>query len=267
MDKQSDLTLYEFTITKKALMDIDEHERMFFVLLGFASNEIIILYKVVLAIEVFQRDAEDIENQAWFAQRNFISRLLIAKMFEAWEKLFQQLFFRNPLGREYELVFSQKAKESCAELRKFFGRTPYLAAVRNHYVFHYPSHELNAAMPNIPDDEDWKIYVSETVGNSLYYLSEMVASHAISAEINPDRFKGYDKMFEDRDFLAHHIIELCTGCMSVFVKRHLGLRMEDGMPISIKVPGEFDVKLPFFTGLVPEKYGTKLDQRSTMRSP
>ena len=101
MDKQADLTVYEFTITKKALMDIDERERMFFVLLGFACNEIIILQKVALAIDVFNRDAEGIERQAYTVQASFIARLLIAKMFEAWDKLFKKLFFKSPFGRDY----------------------------------------------------------------------------------------------------------------------------------------------------------------------
>ena len=102
MDKQSDLTVYEFAITKTALMAIDERERMFFVLLGFACNEIIILQKVALAIDVFNRNTEGIERQAYFVQGSFISRLLIAKMFEAWEKLFKKLFFKSPFRRDYE---------------------------------------------------------------------------------------------------------------------------------------------------------------------
>lgn len=252
MDKQSDLTLYEFTITKKALMDIDERERMFFVLLGFACNEIIILHKVALAINVFHRDTEGVERQAYTVQENIIARLLIAKMFEAWEKLFQQLFFNSPFGRDYEPDFSPKAKEALADLRKFFAENGYVAALRNHYVFHYPSHQLNAAMPGIPDHDDWKIYLSETYGNSLYYLSEMVACHAMIAEVNPDKATGYEKMIADRDYVAHRIIALSTGCMNVFVKRHLALSMQDGTPITIKVPDLLDVKLPFFTGLAPE---------------
>ena len=253
MDKQADLTVYEFTITKKALMDIDERERMFFVLLGFACNEIIILQKVALAIDVFNRDAEGIERQAYTVQASFIARLLIAKMFEAWDKLFKKLFFKSPFGRDYEPNFSPKAKEALADLRKFFGQNRYVAALRNQYVFHYPSDELNAAMPGIPDDEDWKIYLSETTGNSLYYLSEMVAGHAIIAEVNPDKAAGYEKIMTDRDYVAGHIITLSTGCMNVFVKRHLGLRMEDGTPITIKVPDLLNVELPFFTGQVPGK--------------
>ncbi len=110
MDKQSDLTVYEFTITKAALMGIDERERMFFVLLGFACNEIITLQKIVLAIEVFNRDTEGVEKRAYAVQGGFISRLLIAKMFEAWTKLFQQLFFNSPFRRDYEPVFSPKAR-------------------------------------------------------------------------------------------------------------------------------------------------------------
>ena len=82
MDKRSDLKVYEFTISKKTLMDVDERERMFFVLLGFACNEIIILHKIALAIDVFNKGTEGIEEKAYTAQANFLARLLIAKMFE-----------------------------------------------------------------------------------------------------------------------------------------------------------------------------------------
>ncbi len=251
MDKQSDLTIYEFTMTKTALMDIDKRERMFFVLLGFVCNEIIILHKVAIAIDVFNRDTEGVERQAYTVQGSFIARLLLAKMFEAWEKLFKKLFFKSPFRRDYEPVLSPKAKEALDDLGEFFAQNPYVAALRNQYVFHYPSYQLNAAMPGIPDDDDWKIYLSETVGNSLYYLSEMVAGHAIIAEVNLDKAAGYKKIIADRNYLASRIITLSTGCMNVFVKRHLGLRMEDGTPITIKIPDHLDVKLPFFTGQLP----------------
>ena len=124
----------------------------------------------------------------------------------------------------------------------------YVSTLRNQYVFHYPSAELNAAMPGIPDDEDWKIYLSETDGNSLYYLSEMVAGRAMIAEGNPDKAVGYEKIMADCDSVARHIMALSTGCMNVFIKRHLGMSIEDGTPITIKVPDLHDVKLPFYTG-------------------
>ncbi len=146
-------------------------------------------------------------------------------------------------GESYQLV----------EFRKFFGQNPYVAALRNQYVFHYPSNQLNAAMLGIPDNEDWKIYLSETDGNSLYYLSEMVAGHAMIDEVDPNKAAGFEKIMADRDYAACHIIALSNSCMNVFVKRHVGLRMEDATPITIKVPDLLDVKLPFFTGQVPEK--------------
>jgi len=136
MGTQSDLTIYEFTITKQTLMDIDERERMFFILLGFACNEIIILNKIALTIDVSSKDTEGVENKAYAAQGYFISRLLIAKMFEAWDKLFQQLFFKSSFRRDYEQDFSPKAKEALAGLGKFFGQNGYVATLRNHYVFH-----------------------------------------------------------------------------------------------------------------------------------
>lgn len=252
MDKQSSTTVYEFTVTKAALMDIDERERLFFVLLGLACNEIIILQKVALAIDVYNKDTEGVERQAHTVQGNFISRLLIAKMFEAWEKLFRQLFFKSPFRRDYEPDFSPKAKEALDDLGRFFAQNQYVATLRNQYVFHYPSDRLIAAMPDIPEDEDWKIYLSETDGNSLYYLSEMVAGHAMFAEVNLDKAAGYKTIIADRDYVARRIINLSTGCMNVFVKRHLGLRVEDGTPITVKVPDLLDVALPFFTDQSPK---------------
>ena len=123
MDKESDVTVYEFTITKNQLMDIDERERMFFMLLGFACNEIIILYKIALAIDVFNKETEGIEKKAYAVQGSFVARLLIAKMFEAWSKLFKQLFFRSSFRLEYERMFSPKAKESLDTPGKFFAKT------------------------------------------------------------------------------------------------------------------------------------------------
>ena len=125
------------SITKTVLMDIDKRERMFFVLLGFACNEIIILQKVALAIDVFNRDTEGIERQAYTVQASFITRLLIAKMFEAWEKLFKKLFFKSPFGRDYEPDFSPKAKEALADLRKFFGQNTYIIVVTGSVTIMY----------------------------------------------------------------------------------------------------------------------------------
>lgn len=248
MDKHSDLTVYEFKITKKALMEIDERERAFFLLLGFVCNEIIILNKLALAIDVFNRKTDGVEKKAYVVQASFISRLLIAKMFEAWEKLFQKLYFKSAFSREYEEFLSPKANEALSDLGKFFAENGYVAALRNQFVFHYPSQELNDVMPGIPDHDDWKIYLSKTDGNSLYFLSEMVAGHAMLAEVNLDKALGYEKLIDDRNYLVRSIMALSTGCMNVFVKRHLELSMEDGTPITIKVPDLFDVKIPFFMG-------------------
>jgi hypothetical protein len=76
----------------------------------------------------------------------------------------------------------------------------------------------------------------------------MVAGHAMIAEVNPDKATGYQKIIADRDFVTRDMIALSTGCMNVFVKRHLGLSLLDGTPITIKVPKLLDVKLPLFTG-------------------
>jgi len=159
---------------------------------------------------------------------------------------------RLPIRRDYEQSLSPKAQKALADLSKFIAKNSYVATLRNGYVFHYPSKKLNDAMSGIPDHDDWNFYLGETDGNSLYYLSEMIAVHAMLAEVNSDKAAGFEKMIDDRDYVARRIIALSTGCMNVFVKRHLGLRMEDGTPNTIKVPNLLDVKLPFFMELEQE---------------
>ena len=247
MKKELETVVYEFTVSKQALQAVEERERRFFMLLGFVCNEVIILQKIALSIELYNQDANDVEGKAFVTQSSFIARLIISKVFEAWQKLFQQLFFRSQFGRDYEREFSDRASEAMARLRTFFGRPGYVATLRNDYVFHYPSEKLDGALPNIPDNEDWSIYLSQNDGNSLYYLSEMIAGHAILDEIAGDKRAAYEQLIEDRTALARDIIALSTGCMNVFIDRHFGLQIGDGTEIRIKVPNLHDTELPFFS--------------------
>lgn len=253
MDQQTEVTVQEFTITKAQLIGIDERERMFFILLGFACNEIIILQKVALATDVTSGKSVGIEGKAYAVQGSFIARLLIAKIFEAWEKLFKQILFQSPFRREYEELLSPKAETALTDLKEFFGKNEYVAALRNQFAFHYPSEQLNAVMLDVPDNDDWNIYLGETDGNSLYYLSEMIAVHAMLSEIDADRAIAYKKLIDDRNQLARCIVALSTGCMSVFVQRNLGLNIRDGNPIRIKVPSFFEMNLTYFAEMAQEE--------------
>jgi hypothetical protein len=161
MPEQSQKTLYEFTISKEALLKIPERERIFFLLLGFVCNEIMILQKIGLAVENTGLKAENVEARSFITQRHFIIRMLLAKLFEGWLKCFSQIFFQSEFCRDYESLLSARTLNGLAELRRFFGQNGYVARLRNNFAFHNASELLDDVIPNTPDTDDWKIYLPE----------------------------------------------------------------------------------------------------------
>lgn len=245
MDRCAEITVHELVVSKSELLKAPDTERRFFILLGHFGNEIVILNKIALALDNFER-TEDVESKAYAVQSVFVAKLLIAKMFEGWDRLFQKLFFPSPLRLDYPPDLSEKARAALDELGKFFANSKHVATIRNEFTFHYPDQKLMDAIPNIPDDEEWKIYLSETNGNSLYYVSEMIAGHALVSEIDPNKPIGLAKMIADRNRLTRNFLALIEGCMNVFVKRHLNLRLSNDTEIKLKVPHSNDVQLPYF---------------------
>ena len=250
-DKAAEITVYEFEIGKRDLLKAPERERVFFILLGHIFNEIVILNKIALANDS-AHNAEDIaraESHAYAVQGMFLAKLLMAKIFEGWDKLFQKIFFNSTFRLEYEAALSQEAKHALGELGQFFANAAYVAAIRNDFIFHYPSEVLLGAIPHIQDDEEWLIYLSETNGNSLYYLSEMIVGHAMMATIGPNKVFGFAQMIADRDRLTKHLLTLLVGCINVFTKRHLKLQRSENRAIKLKVRRGEDLELPYYVFL------------------
>ncbi len=245
MDYSAEITVHELVVSKNELLKAPDRERLFFILLGHLGNEIVILNKIALAFDNSVR-TEDVKSKAYAVQGVLVAKLLIAKMFEGWEKLFQKLFFQSPLKLDYQPHLSEKARAALDELCKFFANSKHVAMIRNDFTFHYPDQKLMDAIPSIPDDEDWKIYLSTTKGNSLYYVSEMIAGHAMFAEIDPNKPIGFARMIDDRNRLTGKFLDLIEGCMNVFVKRHLNLRVSNETEIRLKVPYLKELRLPYF---------------------
>jgi hypothetical protein len=76
----------------------------------------------------------------------------------------------------------------------------------------------------------------------------MVAGHAMLAQMDLPIDEAYKKMNDDSTSVAGNFISAATGCMTVFVRRHLDLKIEDGVTIKIMVPNLLSITLPFFTG-------------------
>jgi hypothetical protein len=114
-------TIYMLKITrialpKEQLQKLTADERSLFLLLGYASNQINALWKLVV-VATNEGAADSLEKKVSGAQTQIFVRLLIGTMREAL-KLIEKRFVGSPLGKEYVPRLSPPATAALGRLKK-----------------------------------------------------------------------------------------------------------------------------------------------------
>jgi hypothetical protein len=93
-----------------------------------------------------------------------------------------------------------------------------LHKLRNTIAYHHPSaEELEAAFEDVPEDEDWAWYPSDTINNSFYLASDMLISAGIlRATGETDTAKAFGKVMD----AVVPVSNVMTDFVSVFDARH-----------------------------------------------
>src|SRR4051794_22400485 len=84
---------------KDLLMKMTPAERGVFLLFGYASNQVNVLWKLVI-VATNETPGDPIEQRVSGAQTQIVVRLLIGVMFEAW-RLVQGRLLGTALGKEF----------------------------------------------------------------------------------------------------------------------------------------------------------------------
>src|ERR1700736_1371840 len=131
------IDVLRFGVTKEHLLKMTKEERTLFLLLGYASNQVNALWKL---INILTNGAEDdpVKQRLEGAQTQIFVRLTIGAMREAL-KLVEKLFVQSPLGREFVPLLDQPASESLERLKKRFGKVDMFVVIRDSYAFHHPT--------------------------------------------------------------------------------------------------------------------------------
>lgn len=240
---------YTIHVSKDDLMKAPEMERVFFVLLGQFGNEPMILNKIMLAVSNVPEKPGP-EASGVTVQMTLMMKLLMSKFHEAWVRIFNHIYFDEKLCDTYERNLTQEALKALTGLTKYFGKNAQLvAALRNSFGFHYDRAKLLAALPDVSADEEWHLYLSQYNGNSLYYLSEMIAGHALLKEVNQnDSMAAMKKLYGDCNHLTGYFLKVVPELMYVFMSRHLKVGDLHTQPkFSLEVPMLRDITLPYFT--------------------
>lgn len=178
--------VYQVDLTKEKLAAMPSDERQLLLLLGHAANEINVLHKLILMALQPTPELKFVEH-AQVGQIFVLMRTLIGKLHEAWE-LFVKRFLGAPqISAKYLPKLNAEAATALDGLKKHFGKQSPLTLIRNGFSFHYYDKEnlVEKRFHDIPDDEPWHFYLSDTPGNCFYYASELVVEAAVIKLANP----------------------------------------------------------------------------------
>jgi hypothetical protein len=143
---------------------------------------------------VRKEDTNNIVTRCENAQILIFMRALIGKLHEAWELFKKRVQADAQLRAKYLDKLSPEALARVERLNKHFGGGSPLTAIRSKLAFHYTDNEdrVEQAFQHMSDAETWEFYLSDTVSNSFYWASEVVATVAMIRLADPSAQGGHE---------------------------------------------------------------------------
>lgn len=245
------LDILQLPMTKETLAKMSLEERTLFLLLGYASNQVNVLWKLVI-IATNETPDNPVEQRVSGAQTQMLVRLTIGAMWEAW-LLVEKRFLGGMIGRDYVKLLDKEASEGLARLKKYFG-TSRLSAIRNKFAYHHPTNEemeaaFQTAVNANSDDLDWSIFFNRALLNTSFFVSDYVLIHGIANVLNEaDVNVAHQKMMGDLAPVANDLSEFTFGFAKAIFQKYIN-RDELEMNLVAKIanaPDIDDVRLPYY---------------------
>jgi hypothetical protein len=130
------IQVYRIPVPKERLRAMPKDERVLLLLLGHAANQLSTLQKV-LTFATKRVAQTEIERHATGTQTQMLVHLVVGSLSEAWQ-LVTTRFLQRPLAKDYLGRLDAAGQEALDALKRQFGGSNLLNAVRNNYAFHYP---------------------------------------------------------------------------------------------------------------------------------
>jgi hypothetical protein len=92
--------MIEIPLSKERFEAIPKDERVLFLLLGYAANQIT-MFRKLLIFSSNKTPDDEVEQRIFGAQTQMLARFLIGIEHEAW-KLIDKRFLSSPIGRDYQ---------------------------------------------------------------------------------------------------------------------------------------------------------------------
>jgi hypothetical protein len=252
------LDILRIPISKADLLKMPVEERSLFLLLGYASNQVNALWKLVI-IATNPTNRDPVEERLSGAQTQILIRLLIGAMREAL-KLVEKRFLGSPVGKRFVPLLDAQAEEALARLKKRFSGPDMLVTVRDNFAFHHPTTEdmeaaFQQAMLHEEDEGEnyWCIYMtyappnSSALLNTFFFVSDFVAVHGMANALNEsDVNEAHRKLLTELAPVANNLSEFTFGFAAAIFRKYFGSELSATVVAKIAdAPNIDDVTLPF----------------------
>ena len=245
------LDILRLPMTKETLSKMTPEERSLFLLLGYASNQVNALWKLVIIATNHTPD-DPVEQRVSGAHTQIFVRLTIGAMWEAW-LLVERGFLRSKTGREYVPRLDGPAREALDRLKKRFGASSALSTIRNIYAFHHPTMEqmeaaFRLAASSDGEEVDWSVFFNTALLNTFFFVSDYVFVHGITDALKENDVKvAHEKLLRELAPVAHDLSEFTFGFAKAIFQKYIGNELV--MTVVAKVADAPDinaVRLPHY---------------------
>jgi hypothetical protein len=255
------IDVMKMSFSKEDLLKMTKEERGLVFLLGYASNQVNVLWKLII-MATNRNPTDPIDSKVSAAQTQILVRLMIGLLWEAW-RLVEARLLSSPIGREYVPLLDIPAGEALDRLKKRFGNANIISTIRTNYAFHHPETDdfeaafQQAALDN-SDDADWNVYMSRTLLNCFFFGSDFVVSHGIAKALGEtDVLEAHKQLLPELGPLSNDLSELTFGVFAAALRKHVGEELTLTVVAKLAdAPNIDDVRIPFYietpaTGAMP----------------
>jgi hypothetical protein len=247
---------------KDKLRALSKDERAALFLFGYVTNQLMMIEKI-MTFATNKDSSDHLEQQALGVQSQMLLRLMIGLVNEAYRAV-ESRFSSSPIAKEYIDLLDEGGKKALKDLNRQFG-TSFLRQLRTNFAFHHPlTDDIDVAFVKAADDpamdSEWNWYLSQHGFNTLFYLSDVVITHAIFEEIKEADWRvGQEKIMKEVTDASNSLKDFTLSFVKAIWLKHFGTELLVDKVFEIRdAPAATDVILPFFVevpGLQPLQDG------------
>jgi hypothetical protein len=245
------LSVIRIALPKEKLQKLSAGERSLFLLLGYASNQINTLWKLIVVATNEGAKKNPVEEKVSGAQTQIFVRLLIGVIREAL-KLIEKRFRESLVGKEYVKLLDPEASEAFKRLAKRFGKPDKFNVIRDNFAFHHPTLKdmesaFELAMQSDGDDSYWCMYLNDGLLNTFFFASDFVLVHGMMNALGEtDVNEAHHKLLGDIAPIVNDISTFVFGFAQAIFGKYFGELTPTIIAEIEDAPNIEDLRLPWF---------------------